>query len=112
MSEVHKVDEWPALPYEEWRDTRDTLHMYTQVMGKLRLALSPFEPEWANVPLYVSARGLTTSSIPVGLRAIDAEFDFIDHALVMRNIPHRWHAASDLAVGDRSAVIAQETARG
>ena len=85
MSDVQNVDEWPALPYEEWRDTRDTLHMYTQVMGKLRLALSPFEPEWANVPLYVSARGLTTSPIPVGLRAIDAEFDFFDHALVMRS---------------------------
>jgi hypothetical protein len=53
-------DAWPELPYDEWRDTRDTLHMYTQVVGKLRLALSPFEPEWANVPLYVTARGLST----------------------------------------------------
>jgi hypothetical protein len=85
MSEVQQLDEWPPLPYEEWRETRDTLHMYTQVMGKLRLALSPFEPEWANVPLYVSSRGLTTSPIPVGLRTIDAEFDFFDHALVMRS---------------------------
>jgi Family of unknown function (DUF5996) len=78
-------DEWPALPYQEWRETRDTLHMYTQVVGKIRLALSPFEPDWANVPLYVSARGLTTSPIPVGLRTIDAEFDFADHALVIRS---------------------------
>ena len=77
-------NDWPALPYEDWRDTRDTLHMYTQVIGKLRLALSPFEPEWAHVPLYVSPRGLTTSSIPVGLRTFDAEFDFIDHVLVVR----------------------------
>ena len=77
-------NEWPALPYEDWRDTRDTLHMYTQVIGKLRLALSPFEPEWAHVALYVSPRGLTTSSIPVGLRTFDAEFDFIDHVLVIR----------------------------
>jgi Family of unknown function (DUF5996) len=85
MGELLKQDEWPALPYEEWRETRDTLHMYTQVIGKLRLALSPFEPEWAHVPLYVTARGLTTSPIPVGLRTIDAEFDLLDHALVMRS---------------------------
>jgi hypothetical protein len=76
---------WPALPYEEWRDTRDTLHMYLQVIGKLRLALSPFEPEWANVPMYVTARGLTTSTIPAGPRTVDAEFDLIDHALVLRS---------------------------
>jgi len=76
---------WPALPYEEWRATRDTLHMYTQVLGKLRLALSPFEPEWGNVPLYVTARGLTTTPIPIGLRSVDAELDLIDHVLVLRS---------------------------
>jgi hypothetical protein len=76
--------EWLALPYGEWRNTRDTLHMYTQVIGKLRLALSPFEPGWANVPLYVTARGLTTSPVPFGLRAFDAELDLHDHALVLR----------------------------
>ncbi|HYL70673.1 MAG TPA: DUF5996 family protein [Candidatus Dormibacteraeota bacterium] len=79
------AEDWPALPYEEWRETRDTLHMYTQVLGKLRLALSPFEPEWANVPLYVSARGLSTSSMPYGLRTVDAELDLIDHELVLRS---------------------------
>jgi hypothetical protein len=79
------ADEWPSLPYEEWRDTRDTLHMYTQVVGKLRLALSPFEPQWANVPLYLTARGLTTTPIPVGSRTLDAEFDLIEHALVLRS---------------------------
>jgi hypothetical protein len=78
-------NQWPALPYEEWHETRDTLHMYTQVIGKLRLALSPFEPGWANVPLYVTARGLTTSPIPVGLAAIDAELDLIGHELVIRS---------------------------
>jgi hypothetical protein len=77
--------EWQPLPYEEWRDTRDTLHMYTQVIGKLRLALSPFEPGWANVPLYVTARGLTTSPLPVGVRAFDAELDLHDHVLVLRS---------------------------
>jgi hypothetical protein len=76
---------WPALPYEEWQATRDTLHMYTQVVGKLRLALSPFEPSWANVTLYVTARGLTTSPIPAGSRTFDAEFDLLDHVLVMRS---------------------------
>jgi hypothetical protein len=85
LTEGRKRNDWPALPYEEWRETRDTLHMYTQVIGKLRLALSPFEPEWAHVPLYVSTRGLTTPPIPIGLRTIDAEFDLIDHALVVRS---------------------------
>src|SRR5205085_10407067 len=78
------MDAWPDLPYEWWRATRDTLHMYLQVVGKLRLALSPFEPQWANVPLYVTARGLTTSPLPVGSETFDAEFDFFDHALVLR----------------------------
>ena len=77
-------DAWPALPYGEWRATRDTLHMYTQVIGKLRLALSPFEPEWGNVPLYLTARGLTTSPMPIGRGSLDAEFDLVDHALVLR----------------------------
>jgi Family of unknown function (DUF5996) len=78
------MDEWPALPYEEWRETLDTLHMYTQVIGKVRLALSPLEPQWANVPLYVTARGLSTSPVPFGLRTLDAEFDLISHSLVLR----------------------------
>ncbi|HXM55943.1 MAG TPA: DUF5996 family protein, partial [Candidatus Dormibacteraeota bacterium] len=75
------MDEWPPLPYEEWRPTRDTLHMYAQVVGKLRLARSPFEPQWANVPLYLTARGLTTSPVPVGPRTFDAELDLFDHVL-------------------------------
>lgn len=76
---------WPSLPYEEWRDTRDTLHMYTQVIGKIRLTLAPLEPEWANVPLYVTPRGLGTSAIPYGLQCFDIEFDFVDHELVIRS---------------------------
>jgi len=76
--------QWPALPYEDWRETKDTLHMYTQVIGKLRLALSPPEPQWGHVPLYVTARGLTTSPIPVGLGAFDAELDLLAHELVIR----------------------------
>jgi len=75
---------WPALPYTEWRKTKDTLHMYAQVVGKLRLALSPFEPQWGHVPLYVTSRGLTTSPMPVGERTFDAELDLEDHELVLR----------------------------
>jgi hypothetical protein len=78
------MGEWPALPYEQWRETRDTLHMCTQVIGKVRLALSPLEPQWANVPLYVTARGLTTSPVPFGLGTLDAEFDLISHRLTLR----------------------------
>jgi hypothetical protein len=78
------VEAWPALPYADWRDTLDTLHMYTQIVGKIRLALSPFEPQWANVPLYLTARGLTTSPVPDGLRTFDIEFDLIGHELVLR----------------------------
>ena len=79
------VKEWPALPYEAWHETRDTLHMYTQILGKFRLELSPAELEWANVPFYVTARGLTTSAVPTGDRTFDAEFDLVDHELVIRN---------------------------
>ncbi len=77
-------EEWLSLPYDQWRQTRATLHMYTQVLGKLRLALSPFEPGWANVALYVTPRGLTTSAVPAGPRIFDAELDLFDHVLVMR----------------------------
>lgn len=76
--------DWPALPYDEWRETCATLHMYTQVVGKFRLVLSPFEPEWANVALYLSARGLITGPMPVGSGTVDAELDLLDHALVLR----------------------------
>jgi hypothetical protein len=79
------VNEWLPLPYDEWRETRDTLHMYTQVLGKLRLALSPFEPQWMNVPLYVTARGLTTSPMPVGSRTLEGAIDFFDNVLELRS---------------------------
>jgi hypothetical protein len=76
--------EWPALPYGEWRDTLDTLHMFTQIVGKVRLALAPDEPQWAQVPLYPTARGLSTSAMPWDDGTIDMEFDLIDHELVVR----------------------------
>ena len=71
---------WPPLPYEEWKDTCDTLHMQLQVIGKVRLALSPLEPEWANVPLYLTGRGLTTSTIPhPSGEVFDIDVDLIEH---------------------------------
>jgi hypothetical protein len=76
---------WPALPYEEWRETRDTLHMQLQVIGKVRLALSPFEPQWANVPLYLTGRGLTTSTIPHPSGDVfDVDVDLVDHQVSIR----------------------------
>jgi hypothetical protein len=76
---------WPELPYEGWRPTRETLHMQLQVLGKVRLALSPLEPEWANVPLYLTARGLWTSTIPhPGGDVFDLDADLIEHRIAVR----------------------------
>jgi len=72
---------WPALPLAEWQDTRDTLHLWTQVVGKVRLALAPMVNHWWQVPLYVSARGLTTSAMPYAGGAVALTFDFLDHVL-------------------------------
>lgn len=78
-------DAWPALPYDAWEDTRDTLHMWTQIVGKTRLKLAPLQNHWWNVPLYVTPRGLTTSAMPEGgHRTIEAEFDFLKHQLSLR----------------------------
>jgi hypothetical protein len=74
---------WPGLPLAEWQDTHDTLHMWLQIVGKTRLALAPRQNHWWHVPLYVSARGLTTSLIPYGSRGFEVEFDFIAHRLTV-----------------------------
>jgi hypothetical protein len=74
---------WPELKFSDWQETLATLHMWTQVVGKVRLELTPLINHWWNVPLYVSARGLTTSAMPYGDRALEIEFDFIDHKLRM-----------------------------
>ncbi len=71
----------PELPYDSWKDTLATLHMWTQIVGKIRLSLSPLVNHWWNVPLYVTARGLTTSPMPYGSRTLEICFDFIDHKL-------------------------------
>jgi hypothetical protein len=74
---------WPALPLNSWNDTYATLHMWTQIVGKVRLRLTPVVNHWWNIPLYVTARGLTTSRIPYGKRAFELSFDFIGHRLVL-----------------------------
>lgn len=76
---ANENEELPALPFESWKDTLATLHMWTQIVGKVRLKLSPLVNHWWNVPLYVTARGLTTSAMPYQQRAIEVQFDFIDH---------------------------------
>jgi hypothetical protein len=75
---------WPALPLDEWKPTFETLHRWTQIVGKTRLALAPLQNHWWNVTLYLTARGLSTSPIPYDTRAFEIEFDFIEHQLVVR----------------------------
>ncbi|EST37678.1 hypothetical protein N566_11680 [Streptomycetaceae bacterium MP113-05] len=76
---------WPRLRVDEWPETRDTLHMWTQIVGKVRLAHAPLVNHWWQVTLYVSPRGLTTSAVPYRDGAFDIEFDFVDHRLVVRS---------------------------
>jgi hypothetical protein len=76
---------WPALAVADWAGTRDTLHMWTQIVGKIRLASAPMVNHWWQVPLYVSPRGLTTSAVPRGRQSFDMEFDFLEHRLRIRS---------------------------
>jgi hypothetical protein len=82
---VPEHPDWPALPLEAWQDTRDTLHMALQVVGKVRLALAPMEPQWAQVPLYLTARGMSSSPIahPRG-GPFDLDVDLLDHEVAPR----------------------------
>ena len=84
MSEPAPQEEWPPLPFDEWKDTLATLHRWTQMVGKTRLALAPMTNHWWQVTLYLTARGLTTSPMPVGQRTVEIEFDFLDHVLAAR----------------------------
>jgi hypothetical protein len=92
-------DSWPELPLEAWQDTYATLHMWTQIVGKVRLALSPHMNHWWDVPLYVSARGLTTSAIPYGDGIFEVRFDFIDHTLI---IERSWGTSKTLGLKPQS----------
>ena len=83
-SNSSNTEVWPSLPLEEWKDTCATLHMWTQIVGKIRLVQSPLVNHWWNVTLYVTSRGLTTSPIPYGARYFEIDFDFIDHQLIIK----------------------------
>jgi hypothetical protein len=104
---ANQPNAWPSLPLEEWKDTCATLHMWTQVVGKVRLAQTPLVNHWWNVPLYVSARGLTTTAMPYGETFFEMEFDFIDHEL---KIECSDGASSTIALKPKSvATFYQET---
>jgi Family of unknown function (DUF5996) len=82
VADVTDIQTWPALPFDEWKDTCATLQLWMQVVGKIRLAKAPMTNHWWQVPLYVTCRGLTTSPIPhEGGPSFQIDFDFIDHRL-------------------------------
>src|SRR5947207_2291669 len=82
MGDMAQLDsEWPALPLDQWRDTYLTLPFWTQVVGKIRMTLSPPLNDWWHTTLYVTTRGLSTSPIPFGTGAFEIQFDFLDHQL-------------------------------
>src|SRR5439155_19637469 len=81
LSSASRDEVWPALPFATWKETAATLHMWTQIVGKIRLTLSPWVNHSWHVTLYLTARGLTTSPIPYGERAFEIHFDFVDHQL-------------------------------
>lgn len=86
---TRQSEAWPALPLDEWKETYATLHMWTQIVGKVRMALSPQINHYWGVPLYVTSRGLTTSPIPYRDEEFEIEFDFIDHQLVIQTTDGR-----------------------
>src|ERR1022692_313368 len=92
-------DSWPELPLDAWQETYATLHMWTQIVGKVRLALSPRVNHWWEVPLYVNARGLTTSAIPYGEGTFEVQFDFIEHKLIIQT---SWGSSKTLVLKPQS----------
>src|SRR5229473_6220242 len=98
VSSVNR-NSWPELPLEAWQDTYNTLHMWTQIVGKVRLALSPRVNHWWEVPLYVNSRGLTTSPIPYGDGIFEIQFDLISHQLTIQT---SWDTSKTLPLAPRS----------
>lgn len=84
LAQSSSREAWPPLPLQDWEDTCVTLHMWTQIVGKIRLALAPHINHWWQVPLYVSSRGLTTSPMPYEAHTLTIEFNFLDHVLETR----------------------------
>lgn len=93
------IDEWPSLPYHEWKETHATLHMWTQIVGKIRLVQTPWLNHSWHVCLYLTARGLTTSPIPYGGRTFQIDFDFSGHQLLIQSSDGRARA---MALAPRS----------
>jgi len=96
----HLPSPWPALDYAQWQDTQKTLHRWTQIVGKVRLALSPWLNHGWQVPLYVNARGLGTSAIHAAGGMVEIDFDFVDHRLAVRTSegPERGFALEPMSV--------------
>jgi len=86
------TDVWPELHLSDWAATRDTLHMWTQIVGHIRMVLSPPVNHWWHITLYVTARGLTTSPIPYADHTFEIHFDFLDHRLVIATSRNEWRA--------------------
>ncbi len=94
LEQPSTAEAWPSLHYDDWKDTLETLHMWTQIVGKVRLAHEPMVNHWWQVPLYVTSRGLTTGPMPcTRSRTFQIDFDFLDHVL--------WIAECD---GGRSSI--------
>jgi Family of unknown function (DUF5996) len=91
---------WPALPFQEWKETCATLHMWTQIVGKVRLALSPWTNHSWHVTFYLTARGMTTSPIPFGVRVFQVDFDFVDHVLRIQTGGTCLRTSQDSGVAD------------
>lgn len=91
--------DWPELNYADWRATLETLHMWTQIVGKCRLVQSPWVNHSWHVPLYVTPRGLTTTAVPYGQRTFQIDFDFVAHALVIQSSDGR---TTSLALAPRT----------
>jgi hypothetical protein len=103
------AETWPGLPFAEWRETCATLHMWTQMIGKIRMAQAPLINHWWQVPLYVTSRGLTTSPIPYRERSFQIGFDFIGHRLVIESNDGTTEgfALRPIAVADFYAAVMQ-----
>jgi Family of unknown function (DUF5996) len=99
LPDVPAQQSWPELPLAAWQDTFATLHMWTQIVGKIRLALTPRINHWWEVALYVNARGLTTSAIPYGDEVFEIQFDFIAHKLTIQT---SWNSSKTLRLRPQS----------
>ncbi|MEO8295189.1 MAG: DUF5996 family protein [Gemmatimonadota bacterium] len=95
-------EKWPQLPLSEWHDTKDTLHLWMQVVGKVRLALAPMVNHWWQVPLYVSGRGLTTSAMPCGEGAVEITFDFPESVL---RVETSWEKSADVSLEPKTVAL-------